>query len=412
MQIASKYGISYRAVEGRLRRFLRSNPSLDKELPKGQASTSVSGAAELLKDSEKLRELFRCIQEYGKEKGMKAFAQKNDISFHSVKNYYYKKKPFMSDDKSPTQERISVEQAVLDAVRKKGDLPLEKEDIQAAAERAGVHYHTALSTWGNMVANAKALVSAEPCGDRGCSWFKGDIFATLADRGMPREEIAKISGTDVAEVEKLISTCSRFPKEARTYPLPFEFYSTVADQDKPGEWLEKAVSSGWGLEELKAALRSEAVGDYKNQNKILEENERLKKALAEAEKEVQGTKEKWNEALKTTGKITSRLVEKAERLEKENAELKARLNEKVETDKKILEKKIEESINIVSLEHIVGLYETIARLESQLEAARRANVLILEALAKKNAESQKAACPVAVHQEQRERQVQEQAHIN
>lgn len=72
----------------------------------------------------------------------------------------------MSDDKSPTQERISVEQAVLDAVRKKGDLPLEKEDIQAAAERAGVHYHTALSTWGNMVANAKALVSAEPCGHR------------------------------------------------------------------------------------------------------------------------------------------------------------------------------------------------------------------------------------------------------
>ena len=320
---------------------------------------------------------------------MKAFAQRNNISFHGVKNYFYKKKPSMPETKNqhenPVQAKVSIEQAMFDAVRKKGDLPLEKEDIQAAAERAGVHYHTALSTWGNMVANAKAFITTEPCGDRNCLWFKGDAFAVLAKNGLPYEEIAKISNTDVAEVEKLISTCSKFPKETRTYSLHFDYYSLVKNKENPGKWLQKAVDEGWNIKELDAAIKGEPVplmGKVKKENKKLVEE---------------------NNALKGKLKNQNEILEELDKVEKRISASEAKFLEALE------------KTSIVSVDHIKDLYNTIheqneeiVQLKAQAETARRVNGFILEALVKKNAELLKAKYPVvAVHQEQ-----QEQLHVN
>ncbi|MCL6559095.1 MAG: hypothetical protein K6U74_09890, partial [Firmicutes bacterium] len=106
--------------------------------------------------------------------------------------------------------------------------------------------------------------------------------------------------------------------------------------------------------------------------------------IREQERETEEIKEKWGMAMKTFGEVTSRLTEKAERLEKENIELKAKLDEKIKADKEGLQKKIEESVNVVSMEHIVGLYETIAILESQLKAAHKVSLSAIKMLTKKN----------------------------
>lgn len=282
--IATKYGISYHAVERKLKKILKSNPSLGEELPKGNSRWSKVCATKETQVSEK---------------------------------------PF-----------ISVEQAMLEAVKKKGDLPLEKEDIQTAADMAGVHYHTALSTWGSMVANAKALISTGPCGDGSCLWFKGDAFAALAKNGMPYKEIAKIANVSVPEVRKLVSTCTTFPKEARVYPLSFEFYYLVKDQKAPGEWLQRAVSEGWSTRELGAALKGEQVQSISS-------------------------------------------------LKAENQELRAKLAQATQ--------RIEKAANIVSLDHIREMYDLIvkqsdriAELESRLAAAKKVSLTAIQMLAKKN----------------------------
>lgn len=57
--------------------------------------------------------------------------------------------------------KITPEEALLNIVKHKKGAPLTMEDIEDAAQRAGVHYHVAFSTLGSMVANGKTSISKE-----------------------------------------------------------------------------------------------------------------------------------------------------------------------------------------------------------------------------------------------------------
>lgn len=336
----------------------------------------------LFKDSGKVKELFRCIKKCGvRDKGMRVFAQKNGTTYHSVKNYFYKNMltPEIDDQlpraaaKSGKKETgtasekpvITVGQAILDAVKKKGDLPLEKEDIQSAADRAGVHYHTALSTWGNMIANAKAFLTTEPCGDRNCLWFKGDAYVALTENGLPYKEIAKIAKVSVSEVKKLVFTCKAFPRESRVYPLNFEYYHVVKNQDNPGEWLQKAVTKGLTTRELEALVKDKPIQTASAYRK---ENEDLRAENQELRAKLKGITE--DSAVVTQGLI--KIFDRS-------------LNQPQVTQR------MEKSANIVSLEHIRDMYnlivkqsDRIAELESQLKAARKVSLSAMEMLVRKN----------------------------
>ncbi len=66
-------------------------------------------------------------------------------SFHCVETHYYRVLKKIGNKSDASLEDLLAEKA--------SGGTLKKEDIQEVADRAGVHYHTALSTWGSM--NAK-----------------------------------------------------------------------------------------------------------------------------------------------------------------------------------------------------------------------------------------------------------------
>ena len=321
--IAAKYGISCNAVERKLRRIIKTNPYLDKELSKG-----ISRWSKTIQDET----------------------------------------PPAKPEKSAIVP-YTVESAILDVVKKKKDLPLEKEDIQAAAEKAGVHYHTALSTWGHMVANAKAFITSEPCGDRNCLWFKGDAFATMAKNDMAVSEVAKIFDVSISEVRKLIATCTRFPRKARVYQLPLEYYSTVKNQENPGEWLQRAVSEGWSTRELDAAVKGEPVCSVIS---VRKENEALKAKLAALQDEVDKSSTFSND------------------LRQQNQELREKM-ESIQAVSNMHASTFNDASNVVSLDRIqemdgfiVPLAKAVAKLEGQLKAARKVSISAMEMLVRKN----------------------------
>jgi polyhydroxyalkanoate synthesis regulator phasin len=57
--------------------------------------------------------------------------------------------------------KVTIEDALCDIIKEKNGDPLTMEDIEAAAQRANVHYHIALSTLGSMVAKDKIKISKE-----------------------------------------------------------------------------------------------------------------------------------------------------------------------------------------------------------------------------------------------------------
>lgn len=95
-----------------------------------------------------------------KKEGHEEFAQKNGVSFSTVNLYFYKKilTPEL-DRELPCKyaakpkailPKKSIEQALWELLKKRVEIPLKKEDIEAVSRETGEHYHTVLSTWGNM----------------------------------------------------------------------------------------------------------------------------------------------------------------------------------------------------------------------------------------------------------------------
>lgn len=118
--------------------------------------------AALFQDRGKVNELLETIRKCGeRKKGMREFAQKNGVSFGTVNLYFYKKiltpeldreLPYKSAAKpqAAVVPSKSVEQALWELLKKRVETPLKKEDIEAISRETGEHYHTVLSTWGNM----------------------------------------------------------------------------------------------------------------------------------------------------------------------------------------------------------------------------------------------------------------------
>ncbi|MFX4261257.1 hypothetical protein ACOBQJ_03535 [Pelotomaculum propionicicum] len=179
--MAEKHGATLKSVTKRLERILQENPCLAKKLSstKRRSRNRAKSASKILGDSGKICELLTQIEECGSRiRGMKTFAENNGVKLSGVKNVFYSKiltpelnqrlplgvqqKPKTKPVVKQTDKTITIEQAIIDTVKAKKELPLKKEDIQVAAEKAGVHYHTALGVWGKM--NAKELAIAQNTG--------------------------------------------------------------------------------------------------------------------------------------------------------------------------------------------------------------------------------------------------------
>lgn len=117
-----------------------------------------------------------------KSDAFREFAKKYNISFSWVKLHFYKnifssefnktlaqkrkptaKKTVPADQKTaPTQNICIIVETLLKEAEKR-NCPLTKEDIEDVARETGIHYHTALAIWGNMVKRGNAVnVQTEP----------------------------------------------------------------------------------------------------------------------------------------------------------------------------------------------------------------------------------------------------------
>lgn len=239
---------------------------------------------------EKEQELISIIKAEGsRRKGFKKFAEKYGINEHGVRTHFYKhmlnpeldrelprgKSPtrpskFHSSPDKPPKPYITVEQTLRNVLEKKnGDTPLTKEDIETAAQNAGVHYHVALSTWANMIQKGEAAISNIQCTDNSCLWLKGMAFMSLLNSGVTVAELARASGLSPAEIRELAKTCQAFPDpEHREPSLSFYHHRIAANTDNPHEWIKKAKEAGWSTRDFKAAVNGEPLPAIAKNTKI------------------------------------------------------------------------------------------------------------------------------------------------
>jgi hypothetical protein len=123
----------------------------------------------VLRDDFKVKELLEVIKKCGsREGGIKEFADKYSLSSNTVKGYFYnhiltpeldrelpRKKSFRPQ--KPAAAPKSTEKALWELLKKRVEMPLTKEDIEAVSQETGEHYHTVLSTWGNMAKDITQL---------------------------------------------------------------------------------------------------------------------------------------------------------------------------------------------------------------------------------------------------------------
>ena len=154
-EFAARYGINEKNVEAYLFQLTTHDPELDRELPKG--SNVDKWTTEM---SEELVAIVKASE--NRKAGCQKFADKYGITVGSAMGRLYlliARNPELDRDlpkgesfRKPAKA-VSIETALDEVLDAKGGPPLTETDIQAAAHRAGVSYHTALSKYGSMMAH-------------------------------------------------------------------------------------------------------------------------------------------------------------------------------------------------------------------------------------------------------------------
>lgn len=91
----------------------------------------------------------------------------------------------------------------------------------------------------------------------------GDVL--LALEGIPLKAMASASGRSVSYLSNLKSVSAAFPPETRAQDQSWSLHRLCARTDDPQVWLERAVSEGFSVRELREALVE--AGEIKERDK-------------------------------------------------------------------------------------------------------------------------------------------------
>lgn len=271
---------------------------------------------------------------------------------------------------------------------------LAKEDIDAAARAAGVHYATALAMWGNMVKSDDMACKRNDCqwleGEAVCSirhncpWHLGKVFSGLVSGDEDYDSLAAATRMDRDRIKEMVDVYRAFSDNWEP-SLTYQHHVCASRTDDPRGWLEKALKNRWTEFQLKNAIEGASM-----KGKRVEKEARPLKDAFKLEEEIQALREDSerikgeNESLKAAVKA----------LEEENHSLKAVVSAKEEEIGKLkaangeLEANLrqqEELINLVSLEYLKEVQDENDLLIKKLAASRKVNLYLMETLCKKTA---------------------------
>ncbi|MCL6479289.1 MAG: hypothetical protein K6T65_12925 [Peptococcaceae bacterium] len=284
-------------------------------------------------------------------------------------------------------ERILMRELKKAFLRSNGSF-LTKEDIDAAAKAAGVHYATALAVWGNAVKKDENLYCKRsdcPWADKdkpvcsirhNCPWHLGKIFSGLINTDEDLAELVAATGIDDAEIKNMVGAYRAFGNDWDP-SLTYLHHVYASRTDDPRGWLEKAKKNRWTEFRLKEVIDQWSM---KKADKARKEN--LGKVVKVLEKENRGLR-KDNEQLKVENESLKAAVNA---LEEENRRLKEAVSEK---DKEVdslkaangeLEANLrrqEKLSNLISLDHLKEIQEKNGLLIKKLAAARKVNLYLM-----------------------------------
>lgn len=416
-KFSQKYGLTFGGVRDYFYKKILT-PKLDKKLPKGK--TIPTSKLEKFFTQELIQELIQEIKLAGeRNKGIKQFSDRYGLNPSSVNVYFYKNIFTPELDKqlprgrknwqNVEREKISCKQALHEILSKKGDT-LTKEDIEQAARKAGVHYHTALSTWAAMVANGEAIVIKADCNDTNCPWRRGQAFASLIDSGVSVKEIVRAADISPAEVKVLARTYKAFPNSKDREPsLSFSHHRLACCKEAvkkatPQEWIKRAAAEGWSTREMAAAIKGEpvvSISKLKEENTALKDQvktlqEKLAAMMIRENKETKG----WHDIDDIDNMVEE--VSKVTHLSKERVErvlgdvmtsdeyivyrdyIQHLRSKNRELEQQLAHLQSEKSRCCITVGHITELYEKISELEEKLSAARRVSLSTLKMLQARN----------------------------
>jgi hypothetical protein len=174
------------------------------------------------------------------EKNTRAFTPKKDTASDAAKD---------AADKAP--KVVNVQEAIAEMVSRKGFRHVKKEDITEIAEKAGEHYHSALSAWGSVWSSLKAIEKP-----KNCPWCRAKEVTQMRAEGLTYSEIGRKLGISQMSALNLHKTYRLFPGHRDT--LPFSCYVTIAracPTEPPEEWATFAEENHLTVKELQKAIK-------------------------------------------------------------------------------------------------------------------------------------------------------------
>lgn len=179
-------------------------------------------------------------KEKSPEGSSRAFTPKKDTAPDATK-----------DAAAEAPKVVNVQEAIAEMVSKKGFRHVKKEDIAEIAEKAGEHYHSALSAWGSVWSGLKAAEKPE-----NCPWCRAKEVTRMRAEGLTYSEIGRKLGISQMSALNFHKTYRLFPGHRDT--LPFSCYVTIAracPNEPPEEWATFAEENHLTVRELQKAIK-------------------------------------------------------------------------------------------------------------------------------------------------------------
>lgn len=292
-----------------------------------------------------------------------------------------------SRDPGLSPDRILMRELKKAFLRSNGNF-LTKEDIDAAARAAGVHYATALAVWGNAVKKDENLYCKRsdcPWADKdkpvcsirhNCPWHLGKIFSGLVDTDEDLAELAAATGMNDTEVKTIVGIYRAFGDNWDP-SLTYLHHVYASRTDDPRGWLEKARKNRWTEFQLERAINQWSMKEAdrvrkENLGKVVRALEKENRALRKDSERLRVENESLKAAVKALEEENRRLKEVVSEKDKEIGSLKA-----ANRELGINLRRQEESSSLISLDYLREVREENDLLIKKLAAARKVNLYLM-----------------------------------
>lgn len=177
--------------------------------------------------------------------------------YEAVKSRYYRLlRKIKAEEKKPENvldsvAKPTVPEAIAEMVQEKGLRHVQKEDLAEIAEKTGEHYHSVLSSWGNVWSNLNSEKH-----QKDCYWCKARAITQMRAEGLTYEEIGKRLQMNHATVANLHKVYRLFPNHRDA--LPISCYIAIAraeTAEPPEEWAAFAEENHLSVRALQEALK-------------------------------------------------------------------------------------------------------------------------------------------------------------